>query len=188
MSAIAAHGATQLWFGEQNAALTQGYYADYTRLSAGQEAKLRAYDDFFVRYQTLLFNDSLADVSMTHCGWDNEEYVCSAPYSVCGEGGKLWLILREDHTRKLIILINLCGDESSLWNAGRAAPVPLTNVILRAQVFKPVVSAWTASPDRNFGAVEPIAFTMGQGEHGDFVQMTLPQVERFSILYLETEK
>lgn len=187
MSAIAAHGATQLWFGEQNAALTQGYYADYTRLSVEQEAKLRAYDDFFVRYQTLLFSDALTDVSWTHCGWDNEEYACDAPYSVCGEGGKLWLILREDHTRKLIVLINLCGDESSLWNAGRAAPAPLTNVTLRAQVFKQVVRVWTASPDRNLGAAEPIDFTTEQGEHGDMVRITLPQIERFTILYLETE-
>ncbi len=88
MSAIAAHGATQLWFGEENAALTQGYYADYTRLSVEQEHLLRTYDDFFVRYQTLLFSDALTDVSWTHCGWDNEEYACDAPYSVCGEGGK----------------------------------------------------------------------------------------------------
>lgn len=187
MSAIAAHGATQLWFGEESAALTQGYYADYTRLSSEQEAQLRAYDDFFVRYQTLLFNDALADVSMTHCGWDNEEYACSAPHSVCGEGGKFWLILREDHTRKLIILLNLCGDESSLWNAGRAKSAPQENVTLRAQVYKAVVRAWAASPDQNLGTAEPVVYAMEQGEHGDFVRVTLPRIERFSILYLETE-
>ncbi len=100
---------------------------------------------------------------------------------------RLWLILREDHTRKLIVLINLCGDESSLWNAGRAAPAPLTNVTLRAQVFKPIVRVWTASPNRNLGTAEPIDFAMEQGEHGDFVQITLPQIERVAILYLETE-
>lgn len=187
MSAIAAHGATQLWFGEENAALTQGYYADYTRLTAEQEKLLRTYDDFFVRYEELLFDDRLVDVSMTHCGWDNEEYVCDTPYSVTGEGGKLWLVLREQGNRKLITLINLTGDESSLWNEGRNAPNTLKNITLRVQAFAKPVKAWTASPDRNDCAAEPIDFTSEQGERGDVLSFCLPSLERFAILYLETE-
>jgi len=187
MSAITAHGATQLWFGEENAALTQGYYADYTRLTAGQELLLRAYDDFFVRYEELLFDDSLLDVSMTHTGWDNKEYMCSVPYSVTGEGGKLWLVLREQGNRKLITLINLLGDNSSLWNAGRNAPGLLTDVTLRIQAFGSMVRCWTASPDRNAGTAEPIQVLREQGARGDILTISLPCVERFAILYLETE-
>ncbi len=187
MSAIAAHGATQLWFGEENAALTQGYYADYTRLTLEQELILRAYDDFFVRYQELLFDDSFLDVSMTHCGWDNEEYLCNVPYSVTGEGGKLWLILRERGNRKLMVLLNLTGDESSLWNAGREAPTPLADVTIQMQVFSPLVKAWTASPDREMGAAEPVPVAREQGARGDILTICLPRVERFAILYLETE-
>ena len=188
MSAIAAHGATQLWFGEENAALTQGYYADYTRLTAEQERTLRAYDDFLVRYEELLFDDSLADVSMTHCGWDNEEYICDVPYSVTGEGGKLWLILREHANRKLITLINLAGDASSAWNEGRNAPESIENITLRVQAFSPVVRAWTASPDQNFGAAEPVTIVREQGARGDVLTIQLPPLKRFAILYLETEK
>ncbi|HWP21949.1 MAG TPA: glycoside hydrolase family 66 protein [Candidatus Cryosericum sp.] len=188
MSAIAAHGATQLWFGEENAALTQGYYADYARLSAEQEHLLRTYDDFIVRYEDLLFDDTLQDVSMTHCGWDNEEYACSAPYSVCGEGGKLWLILREQGKRKLITLINLTGDDSSLWNAGRNAPEPICDITLKVQAFSPVARAWTASPDCNSGAAEPVAVVREQGMRGDVLTICLPKLERFAILYLETEE
>ncbi|HWQ98093.1 MAG TPA: glycoside hydrolase family 66 protein [Clostridia bacterium] len=187
MSAIAAHGATQLWFGEENAALTQGYYADYTRLSAEQEQILRAYDDFIVRYEELLFDDSLQDVSMTHCGWDNEEYMCDMPYSVTGDGGKLWLILREQGNRKLITLINLTGDDSSLWNAGRNAPEPACDITLKIQAFSPVKCAWTASPDSNLGTAEPIEVTLEKGARGDIFTICLPRVNRFAILYLETE-
>ncbi len=187
-SAIAAHGATQLWFGEENAALTQGYYADYTRLTEEQELLLRAYDDFFVRYEELLFDDMLLDVSMTHCGWDNEEYVCDTPYSVTGEGGKLWLILREHANRKLITLINLAGDDSSLWNMGRNTPSLLTNITLRVQAFSSTVKAWTASPDCNFGAAEPVTVIREQGTRGDVLTICLPKLERFAILYLETEE
>ncbi len=187
MGAIAAHGATQLWFGEENAALTQGYYADYTRLSEEQEIMLRAYDDFIVRYESLLFDDKLVDVSMTHCGWDNEEYACDAPYTVSADAGKLWLVLREDRNRKLIVLLNLCGDDSSLWNAGRNAPEPLHNISLRAQVFTSNVRAWTASPDRMNGTAEQLTVKMEEGERGNFATVTLPLVERFAIVYLETE-
>ena len=187
MGAIAAHGATQLWFGEENAALTQGYYADYTRLTAEQEQLLRSYDDFIVRYEALLFDDSLLDVSMTHTGWDNEEYLCSIPYTVTGEGGKLWLVLREQGNRKLITLINLAGDESSLWNAGRNAPSPVTDITLRILAFYAPVKCWMASPDRNLGATEPVAVTHEQGANGDFLTVCLPILERFAILYLETE-
>jgi dextranase len=187
MSTIAAHGATQLWFGEENAALTQGYYADYARLTAEQELQLRAYDDFFVRYEELLFDDSLLDVSMTHCGWDNEEYICNVPYSVTGEGGKLWLVLREQGNRKMITLINLAGDESALWNAGRNAHNPISDIMIWVQAFSSSVKAWTASPDRNHGAAEPAAVTREQGANGDFLTVCLPVLERFAILYLETE-
>ena len=187
MSAIAAHGATQLWFGEENAALTQGYYADYSRLSPEQELALRAYDDFFVRYEELLFDDSFIDVSMTHCGWDNEEYLCDAPYSVTGEGGRLWLVLREQGNRKLIALINLTGDESCVWNAGRNAPETLEGITLRVQAFSPLVKAWAAAPDRNLGAAEPVEAKREQGARGDILTICLPYVERFAILYLETE-
>ena len=187
MSAIAAHGATQLWFGEENAALTQGYYADYTRLSPEQEQTLRAYDDFFVRYEELFFDDSLLDVSMTHCGWDNEEYVCDTPYSVTGEGGKLWLVLREQGNRMLITLINLAGDDSSLWNAGRNASNPIEAITLRVQAFSPVARAWTASPDRNCGVAEVVEVSRELGVRGDILAIRLPRLERFAILYLETE-
>ena len=188
MSAIAVHGATQLWFGEDNAALTQGYYADYTRLTAEQERTLRAYDDFFVRYEELLFDDSLVDVSMTHCGWDNEEYTCDVPYSVTGDGGKVWLILREQGNRKLITLINLSGDDSSLWNAGRNAPEPIEKITLHVQAFSPVARAWTASPDRNEGVAEPVEASRTQGARGDVITIQMPQLKRLAILYLETEK
>ena len=135
-----------------------------------------------------MFDNSLRDVSMTHCGWDNEEYMCDVPYSVIGEGGKLWLILREHANRKLITLINLAGDASSVWNAGRNAPESIENITLRVQAFSPVVRAWTASPDQNSGVAEPVTIVREQGARGDVLTIQMPPLKRFAILYLETEK
>ena len=67
--AIALCGATQLFLGERDAVVTQGYYADYTRLAPWQAEKIKAYQDFFVRWQKLLFDRALRDVSLTHNVW-----------------------------------------------------------------------------------------------------------------------
>lgn len=185
---FAAHGATQLWFGEENAAVTQGYYADYSRLTPEQETVLRQYDDFFVRYEELFFDDSLRDVSMTHFGWDNMEYRCSSPASVCGEAGKLWLILREKPGKKLLSVINLCGDSSDRWADGHEECVPQKNVTLDVQFFGKVRKALTAAPDRVGGDLHPVEYEPVQGEHGPELHLTLPELGRFAFILIETEE
>lgn len=188
MSAIHAHGATQLWFGEENAAITQGYYADYSRLSEEQERVLRLYDDFFVRYEELFFDDTLIDVSMTHFGWDNEEYLCSVPASVDGRADTLWLVLRESPCRKLISMINLCGDATDHWADGREDAVSQHDVEFQVQVFGKVKKVYTASPDFDNGNANPCPYEVVQGERSEVLKLSIPQVHHFQIVYLEMEE
>ena len=185
---FAAHGATQLWFGEENAAVTQGYYADYSRLTPAQEAALRQYDDFFVRYEQLFFDDSLQDVSMTHFGWDNTEYRCSCPASVSGEPGKLWLILREKPGMKLVSVLNLCGESSDLWAEGHNECLPQKAVQLDVQVFGAVKRVLTASPDAAGGDLVRLPAALMQGERSPEVHLTLPELTRFAFILIETEE
>lgn len=185
---FAAHGATQLWFGEENAAVTQGYYADYSRLTPEQETILRQYDDFFVRYEELFFDDSLRDVSMTHFGWDNMEYRCSLPASVSGEPGKLWLILREKPGKKLISVVNLCGESSDLWAEGHKECAAQKNVTLDVQFFGAVKKVLTATPDRAGGDLRPAEYDLVQGGHGPELHLTLPEIARFAFILIETEE
>jgi len=188
MSAIAAHGATQLWFGEENAAITQGYYADYSALSESQEKLLRAYDDFFVRYEELFFDASLKDVSMTHFGWDNEEYRCLSPASVDGSGDKLWLILREGGGKKLISVVNLCGDAEDRWAKGREKAIVQRNVEFLVQVFGSVKTVFAASPDMDNGNATACPYEIRQGDKGPVLKLCLSQIEHFSMIYIETEE
>lgn len=185
---FAAHGATQLWFGEENAAVTQGYYADYSRLTPEQETILRQYDDFFVRYEELFFDDSLRDVSMTHFGWDNMEYRCSLPASVSGELGKLWLILREKPGKKLISIINLYGESSDLWATGHGECAVQKNVTLDVQFFGTVKKVLTAAPVRAGGDLCPVEYDLAQGGHGPELHLTLPEIARFAFILIETEE
>ena len=185
---FAAHGATQLWFGEENAAVTQGYYADYSRLTEAQEKTLRAYDDFFVRYEEWFFDPALRDVSSTHFDWDNIEYRCDFPCTVTGEAGKLWLILREDRGRKLISILNLCGDDSDLWAEGHAPAAAQKDVTLKVQCFGRTKSVLTAAPEIEGGDLRACVFETVMGERSPEISVTLPVVGRFALIWIETEE
>ncbi len=184
MCAIQSHGATQLWFGEEYAAITQGYYSDYARLTAAQRMTLKNYDDFFVRYGQLFFSSDLKDVSMTHFGWDNLEYLCSRSCSVSGEPGKLWLVLREGKNEKLISVINLCGLETDRWAEGQNEPVPQENMDISLQYFGRIKHVLCASPDDQAGDLKPCRYSSEQGNRSKVLKIILPTVKTFMFIWV----
>ena len=147
-AAIVSHGATHLLLGENRAVLTQGYYSDYARLEEADAGLLRRYYDFLVRYLELFCDDGLQTVSMTHTGWENDEYRClNAPASAWGEAGKLWMIARERKERKLLAFVNLCGCGDDRWDRGKPTPAVQRGVRVQVQVDFPATGVYTASPD-----------------------------------------
>lgn len=188
LSAIMAHGATQLWFGEENTAITQGYYADYSRLSETQEKWLRRFDDFFVQYQELFFDDGLVDVSMSHFGWENMEYRCNVPASPDGSPNRLWLIIREGAGKKLISIVNLCGDQADEWVKGRSNPVEQSKIQLTVQIFGTVKKVFSASPDYSHGIAIHCNYEEYMGDRSKELIIKLPKFKYFSFVYIETEE
>ncbi len=185
--AIALAGATQLFMGEEEAVVTQGYYADYTRLAPWQGERMKAYQDFTVRFQDLLFDRALTDVSMTHAQWDNREYGCNVPYSLEGEPGKLWLTLRESGNRKLIGLINLHGVQDDCWNTGKETPTPLTEFVLQVLVLRPVQKVWFATPDAAGGEAVALEWNTTQTDYGLNVEIRVPELTQCGLVWLECE-
>lgn len=181
---IAIFGATQLFLGEKDAVATQGYYADYKKLEPWQAERIKAYQDFFVRYQELLLDRSLRDVSMTHSGWDNQEYRCDAPYSVDGEAGKLWFTFRESGDRKLIGMINLCGVSNDCWNRGKEKPIPQENIVIRVLLTHPVHNAWFATPDTGLGTPQPLACRCTEADLGVEATVVVPRLDVCALLWL----
>lgn len=182
--AIAINGATQLFLGEKEAVITQGYYADYTSLDQSQINKIRAYQDFFVQYEELVFDNTLKDVSFTHIGWDNVEYACDAEYSVSGEAGKLWLNIRENKHIKLIGMVNLCGNDDR-WNAGKEKPKDLNSVTFNVLTHKPVSRVCFASLEINGGLAEELAFSIEMTDKGEFTVVTIPHILHGGLLWME---
>lgn len=181
--AIAANGATQLFLGEDNGVLTQGYYVDHSKLTQRQSRRIRDYQDFFVRYQELLFDRELEDVSMTHCSGENLEYCCDAPFSAYGEPDKLWLTLRENRETKLVTMLNLCGNPEDYWNRGKEKPRPLRDVTFQIQINGKVDSVWCATPDERGGEAAPLPFSILETERGHVLHVAVPVVEICALLW-----
>ena len=173
--AIALQGATQLFIGEKNAVVTQGYYADYTKLTKEQITRIRAYEDFVVRYGDLLYDRSLKDVTCTHFGGDNAEYRLDAPCSVDGDPDSIWITIRENEKHKLIGLINLVGVQDDHWNMGKDMPAPQHNIVLRVLVDRKP-SVWYASPDQGSSNPQPLQYTVSPHPYGLEISFEIPSL------------
>ncbi|MDR0951480.1 MAG: hypothetical protein LBM18_00955 [Oscillospiraceae bacterium] len=158
---IGMHGASQLFFGEENGVVTQGYYADYSRLDLESVQAIRAYQDFLTQLEPLLTDPTMEDVSLTHQGWDNKEFVFTPEGSADGEGGKIWYHLRQNRRRKAIYMVNL-QNNNSLWNEGKNPPACDVTVTMQIQMLKKPKAVWFASPDKMQGAQQPVHYELSQ--------------------------
>lgn len=174
--AIALQGASQLFLGEKNAVVTQGYYANYSVLSAQQAARVRAYEDFFVQYGDLFYDRSLRNLTYTHFGGDNVEYRADCPCSADGEAGKLWITVRENERRKLIGLINLCGNRDEHWNTGKDRPVEQENITFHVLVKGEPEMVWYASPDDASPGPKPLPYKLSNGRFGLEIELIVPSL------------
>ena len=177
-------GATQLFFGEKNAVLTQGYYSDYTVIKDEDERALRKYDDFFTRYEEIIFDKELVDVSMTHAYGDNHEYSFSGNTSPNGRAGTLWTIIRESRKRKAIFFINLCGNDN-LWNEGKEEPLLQEKVEVTVQSFGKAQKILYASPDEKEGNVIEPHHEYLRFPEGDAVKILIPKIKYAGMLLIE---
>lgn len=183
---ITVNGAYHLLLGEENAVLTQGYYVDHSVMQEVTSEKMRTYYDFLVQYMELFYDKELVDVSMTHIGWDNTEYLCRYDlWSADGEAGKVWLTVREKDNRKLISLINLCGNTDNQWNRGKNRPEELNDIILQVQIDQKVKGIYFISPDFYRGKVQELAYDTVKTDRGWTVQFNVPKLELWSNVWID---
>lgn len=183
--AIHASGATQILLGEENGILTQGYYAYHSILTPWQSRRIRDYQDFFVRYQELLFSPDLKDVTMTHCCWDNVEYGCDTPFSAYGEPDKLWLIIRESADVKLVAMVNLCGNNEDYWSRGKEKPITLNGITFHIHIIGKVQNAFFATPDDVGGKAVSLPFSVKDTDHGHVLTVTVPSLVIGGLLWFQ---
>lgn len=178
---IAMHGAAQIFFGEQNGVITQGYYADYVVLNEEQLAAVRTYQDFFVQYEEFFYDPDLKDVSMTHQGWDNREYVFTPPGSADGKPGTVWYHIRQNRNRKVVYFVNL-SENDDLWADGKQKPDQKRNISVQIEIQRKPKSVWFASPEEAHGAKQLCDWILPEGRSE--ISVTV-EVLRCGILVIE---
>jgi dextranase len=183
---IAAHGGYHLLAGENQAVLTQAYYADYSNVDGAFAAELRRYYDFNVRYANLLYDPELKNVSMTHADGDNLEYVFDElAYSTYGEAGKVWTVIRENAQRKTISFVNLTGNEEDYWNAGKNRPNRQTGFKVRLLLERDAACVYAASPDSELGRPQPLPFEVTHSLRGKTLEVVIPSLDVWTLLWVE---
>lgn len=181
-AAIASCGASHLLVGEDGAALTQGYYADYTPLREAFAGTLRGYYDFIVRYGDILFDPGMRDVSLTHTDGDNREYVFSgAPTGPCGEAGKVWTVIRENGLLSSISFINLTGCDDA-WNEPKVRPQATAGLTVEILLTGKIDRIFWASPEREGGRAVSCPYTTRNSAFGRYMTVDIPAFTLWGVL------
>lgn len=185
---IFASGGYHMVLGENNGVLCDPYYVNHATLRKSFVRTLRNWYDYIVRYSELLYNLDLKDVSMTHAGGINEEYVFSGgAFSSCGEPNKIWTLVKEMPGAKVIHLINLTGLRSDKWNEGKPKPRPAQDIAVQVLDNERASGVWLASPDRNFGKMEQLPFAAVSSQRGRVIMFSVPELEYWDMVYIKTE-
>jgi dextranase len=185
---ISANGAYHLLMGEKNGVLTQGYYVDYSTISESFFETIRKYYDFGVRYENILYDNELRDVSMTHLEGDNLEYkIENLDYSTYGEADKVWVIAREKPTLKTINFVNLTGNQEDFWNKGKDKPRIIKDVVVNVSIELKIKNVFIASPDIESGRPQKLKCKITNGERGKVLIIEIPELSIWSMLCIEFE-
>lgn len=185
---IAANGAYHLLLGEKNGILTQGYYVDYYKANDYFMRIIRNYYDFNVRYENILYDSCMEEVSMTHADGDNMEYVFeNFRYSTYGETGKVWVIIRESPAFKTVSFINLTGCRDDFWCSGKDAAVIVKDLIVSMQIACDVKSVFLSSPDFDMGRPQLLEYRIESGNRGKKIVLTVPKLNIWDLLVVEME-
>jgi dextranase len=184
MATIFSHGGFHLLNGEDAAVLTDPYYPRHHRLSARGREAMRRWYDFVVRYGDLLFDPDAVDVTRSVAGGINEEVRVTAPVpvSVDPEPGALWVRVVQSPQRTVVHLINLAGQEDTVWDRGKRAVQPLRDVrvaLLRTEADQPGLAY--ADPD-----LAPALRSLRPRDEEGYSVVTVPRVGAWTTVVAAT--
>jgi len=122
MAALASHGATQLLAGEADRILVDPYYVRNHVVEPSTAELLRRWYDFLVEHDELLLDPAIADVTAAYAGDYNGDLDVSyvdAAVSEEATAGKVWRRITAAGGRLVVHLVNLVGQDDTLWDAAR---------------------------------------------------------------------
>ncbi|MGD1821609.1 MAG: glycoside hydrolase family 66 protein [Pleomorphochaeta sp.] len=179
-------GATHLFLGEEGCVITQGYYCDYTKLRDEEKKIVKRYQDFFVAYQSLLYDDSFVDVTMTYSGWDNEEYIIEGNYSLTSESNNISVIIRENKNKHLISLMNLENNDN-VWHLGKKEPSLSSSLIFKVQIYSDVKKVLFLDPEDSKLLPTFLDYEIREGARSKVIEFEVPKFKVGALVYFIEE-
>lgn len=192
MATLLSHGATQLLCGEADRILVDPYYVRNHTVEPSTADLLRRWYDFAVEHAQLLTSPDIRDVTGSYAGTYNDDIdvvyaQTGTPVADPPAPGTVWRRVTQipgggDHGDQLVVhLINLAGQDDTLWDAPRGEPAdpgPATLRIRRAGPALPRVRV--ADPDRG-GRLTDVEVTAD----GDHAHARLPAPHLWQLVLID---
>lgn len=133
MATLFSHGATQLLAGEADRLLVDPYYVRNHVMAPPTEALLKRWYDFLVAHDALLMPRAITDVTNSYAGEYNGDLDVTFPdAAVSGDpmAGHVWRRIARTPEGLVVHLINLTGQDDTLWDAARKQVIPIPGGVL----------------------------------------------------------
>lgn len=185
MATLHSHGATHLLCGEADRILVDPYYVRNHTVEPSTAALLRRWYDFLVEHADLLDAPGAAEVTASYAGGYNDDLDVSyeaTPVAQFAAPGTVWRRITRVGDRLVVHLINLAGQDDTVWDAPRNAPADPGPGTLRLRRSGPgLPRVRVADPDRRAHLVDvPVT------EDGDWACAVLPAPHIWQLVVVDT--
>lgn len=181
---VFANGAFHIEMGEGVEMLSNHYFPmHWPPMRPTLKRAMRDYYDFIVKYENLLFFNTLGNVVD---GTDGANLSSpSHALSKHGAAGAIWTVAKlwRDEFDTLN-LVNLHGVDE-YWRNRSARPPPQTDIALKYYVDKKVQRIHVATPDDGLGRPAELPFTEGVDGGGAYVAFVVPRLEYWNLVVLD---
>ncbi|GGH19099.1 glycoside hydrolase family 66 protein [Paenibacillus segetis] len=183
-AAVYAAGGSRIELGDGVNMLSNEYFPYKNLYMTPEHVKRQsALQDFIVAYQNLLRDGQE----------DNGNLIEVADYdsSIDGQAQTIWAYSKSDTKYDTIQMINLVDVSTDDWRANEGekdTPRMLSDVRVRYYSEKNIQSAWVTSPDPAYNSrSHKLDFTKGSDANGSYVELTVPSLEYWNMLYFSEE-
>lgn len=123
---------------------------------------------------------------MVNTGGINEEYafkgVSTSPKA---EANSVWTIIKEKPGYKIISLINFNGIEDMNWNVPKEKlSSEVKDIEVSVLTCNEIKGVYAASPDFNEGKALKLDFQYVNGDQGNKVKFTVPELKVWNLIYI----
>lgn len=184
MATLFSRGATQLLAGEADRILVDPYYVRNHVVEESTARMLVRWYDFLVEHDEVLMDPAIDDVTASYAGGYNND--CDVSFDgavVSGEAaaGAVWRSITVARGRLVVNLINLVGQDDTLWDAPRNPFGDPGKGVLRVRRLQGRVPRIRVADPDGSGRLEELDVTLD----GDHAIAVLPPLAAWQLILID---